>query len=539
MASSSSFLSEEQLQCSICLDVFTDPVSTSCGHNFCMGCIKEYWDNCSQTQCPVCKQLFPKRPELCINTFISELAREFKKKYSSISKRPDFALGSCDACTDRAVKSCLDCGLSFCKTHLEPHMVTPKLKKHKLMDPVENLEDYICKKHERPLQFFCRDDQTCVCQFCTESNHKDHNTVPVEEECGKKKSHLMKTQMKMQQKIQDRLRKIQEIKDQVAVRKKSTEEEISASVEIFTALLRSIERSQAELLEVMEEEQRAAERQAEGLVKDLQQEITELQRRNSELEKISHTEDHLHLLQIYPTLCRPPHTKNWADVSIHPPLSVETMIRSVSELETSFRKQMEKFTALQLNKVRRHAVDVTLDPDSAHPNLILSADGKQVRHGDKRQNLPDNPERFSYFVCALGKEGFSSGRFYYEVGVGGKPQWDLGVARESINRKEFTLSPEDGNWTVILRNGNEYKAYAGPPVLLSLSKKPQKVGVFVDYEEGLVSFYDVENSSHIYSFICQTFYEKLYPYFCPCLNDGGENSAPLIISPAEHHVLQE
>uniref|UniRef100_A0AAY4A047 E3 ubiquitin-protein ligase TRIM39-like n=1 Tax=Denticeps clupeoides TaxID=299321 RepID=A0AAY4A047_9TELE len=518
MASSSSYLSEEQLQCSICLDVFTDPVSTPCGHNFCMGCINEYWDNCSQTQCPLCKEIYLQRPELRVNTFISELAAQFRKlapeKFSSVTELHSETAVSCDACTDQAVKSCLDCGLSFCKTHLEPHMVTPKLKKHKLMDPVENLEDYICKKHERPLQFFCRDDQTCVCQFCTELNHKDHNTVPVEEECGEKKSHLMKMQMKMQQMIQDRLRKIQEIKDQVAVRK------ISASVEMFTALLRSIERSQAGLLEVMEEEQRAAERQAEGLVKDLH-----------ELEKISHIEDHLQLLQIYPTLCSPPHTKNWADVSIHPPLSVETVRRSISKLETLFRKQMEKIPAL---------LDVTLDPDSAHPNLILSADGKQVRHGDKRQNLPDNPERFDSCVSVLGKKGFSSGRFYYKVEVRGKTNWDLGVARESINRKgDITETPQNGYWTVCLRNGNEYSACAGPPVLLYLSKKPQNLGVFVDYEEGLVSFYDVENSSHIYSFICQTFSEKLYPYFSPGLNDGGENSAPLIISPAEHHVLQE
>uniref|UniRef100_A0AAY4A2N7 B30.2/SPRY domain-containing protein n=1 Tax=Denticeps clupeoides TaxID=299321 RepID=A0AAY4A2N7_9TELE len=185
-------------------------------------------------------------------------------------------------------------------------------------------------------------------------------------------------------------------------------------------------------------------------------------------------------------------------------------------------------------------LDVTLDPDSAHPNLILSADGKQVRHGDKRQNLPDNPERFGYCVCVLGKEGFSSGRFYYEVEVGGKPEWDLGVARVSINRKgKIILTPQNGYWTVWLRNGNKYSACSDSPVLLSLSKKPQKVGVFVDYEEGLVSFYDVENSSHIYSFTGQTFSEKLYPLFSPCLNTGGENSAPLIISPAEHHVLQE
>ncbi|KAL0190171.1 hypothetical protein M9458_012869, partial [Cirrhinus mrigala] len=145
--------------------------------------------------------------------------------------------------------------------------------------------------------------------------------------------------------------------------------------------------------------------------------------------------------------------------------------------------------------------DVTLDPDTAHPRLILSDDGKQVRCGDIRQKLTDKPERFDYCVDVLGKEGFSSGKFYFEVQVKGKTEWDLGVARESINRKgTIKRSPSNGQWIVWLRNGNEYKACDDPRVSLSLRVKPQRVGVFVDYEESLVSFYDVESSSHIYSY---------------------------------------
>ncbi len=182
-------------------------------------------------------------------------------------------------------------------------------------------------------------------------------------------------------------------------------------------------------------------------------------------------------------------------------------------------------------------MDVTLDPDTANPYLILSDDGKQVRCGDIRQKLPDKPERFDYYPDILGKQGFSSGRFYCEVQVMGKTDWDLGVARESINRKgKITASPSNGYWTLILRNGNEYIACAGPSVSLSLRVKLQRVGVLVDYEEGLVSFYDVESSSHIYSFTGQSFTEKLYPYFCPCNNDGGKNSRPLIITPVNYYT---
>ncbi|KAI5086090.1 zinc finger protein RFP, partial [Silurus meridionalis] len=178
------------------------------------------------------------------------------------------------------------------------------------------------------------------------------------------------------------------------------------------------------------------------------------------------------------------------------------------------------------------SVDVILDPDSANPFLILSDDGKQVTHGDERQNLPDTPQRFTYYPDVVGKESFSSGRFYYEVQVRGKTEWDLGVVRENINRKgEIAARPQNGFWTVWLRNENQYKARAGPSVPLTVREKVEKVGVFVDYEEGLVSFYDVNSRSHIYSFTGQTFTEKLYPYFSPCNNNGGKNSAPLIITP--------
>ncbi|XP_017327994.1 E3 ubiquitin-protein ligase TRIM39 [Ictalurus punctatus] len=535
---SSSLLSEEQLQCSICLDVFTDPVTTPCGHNFCKSCLTQCWEKSQHCHCPLCKEKFSKRPELKINTTLREVADHFKKKSG-----PDKPEVLCDACTGeklKALKSCLDCGLTFCKTHLEPHNHVSKLKKHKLINPVENLEDYICQKHERALELFCRDDQTCVCKFCTETDHKNHNTVPIEEESRERKTQLGKTQTDVQQMIQDRLKKIQEIKHSAELSKRSTEKEKADSVEVFTALIRSIERSQAELLEVMEEKQKAAERQAEGLIKELEQEITVLKRRDTELEQLSHTEEHLHLLQIYSSMCSPPHTKNWTEISINTDLSGDTVRTALSQLQKTLNKKLTKTlndklketVSTDLKRIQQYAVDVTLDPDTAHPKLILSADGKQVTHGDTRQDLPDTPQRFNYCVMVLGNQSFSSGRFYYEVQVRGKTDWTLGVMRENINRKgNITLTPQNGFWTVWLRNENQYKALAGPPVPLTLREKVEKVGVFVDYEEGLVSFYDVKSNSHIYSFTGQSFTEKLYPFFSPYLNEGGKNSAPLIISP--------
>ncbi|XP_047677027.1 E3 ubiquitin-protein ligase TRIM47-like isoform X1 [Tachysurus fulvidraco] len=335
----------DQLLCPICVDVLTDPVTTPCGHNFCNSCLTQCWDKNQHCHCPLCNQIFTKRPELKINTTLREVADHFKKK--SGSDKPEVL---CDACSGeklKALKSCLDCGLSFCKIHLEPHYHVPTLKKHKLINPVENLEANICKKHERALELFCRDDQKCVCQFCIETDHKNHNTIPIEEERRKNKTQLMETQTEVQQMIQDRLKKIEEIKHSVEQSKRSTEKEKADIVEVFTALIRSIERSQAELLEMMEEKQKAAERQAEGLIKELEQEISVLKRRDTELEQLTHTEDHLHLQQIYSSMCSPPHTKNWTEISTD--VGVDTVRTALSQLQQTLN---EKLTKLVTDKLK-------------------------------------------------------------------------------------------------------------------------------------------------------------------------------------------
>ncbi|KAI1891135.1 hypothetical protein AGOR_G00161090 [Albula goreensis] len=188
--------------------------------------------------------------------------------------------------------------------------------------------------------------------------------------------------------------------------------------------------------------------------------------------------------------------------------------------------------------IRVAAVHVTADPDTANPFLRLYNDGKQVGCGDTWQNLPDTPKRFDTVPSVLGKEGFSSGRFYYEVQVGEKNGWALGVAEESINRMgDVILTTRNGFWTVWLSNGTDFKALDDPLAPLPLREKPRTVGVYVDYEEGQVSFYNVEARSHIYSFTGYNFTEKLYPYLSPFNTDNGKNTAPLIISPVNHIAL--
>ncbi|KAM9352533.1 E3 ubiquitin-protein ligase TRIM21-like [Symphorus nematophorus] len=545
MSAASCLLTEDQFLCSICLEVFTDPVTTPCGHNFCKTCITEHWNINVPCQCPSCKKVFYTRPELQVNTFISEMAAQFRqsaqqKASSSSSEQQVGKPGEvpCDVCTGtklKALRSCLVCLVSYCETHLKPHVTASRLKKHQLIDPVENLEGRMCTEHDKLPELFCKTDQMCVCMLCTVLDHKTHDVVPLKEECEGKKAELRKTEAEIQQMIQKRRQKIQEIKHSVELSNDDADREIADGVQVFTALKESVERRQVELIDTIKEKQRKMEKWAEGFIKELEQEISELKKRSTELQQLSRTEDHLHLLQSFPLLNPAPPTKNWTQVSIHPSSYEGTVRRAVNQLEEMLSEQMKKLFEAELKRVQLYAVDVTLDPDTAHPELILSDDGKQVKHSDVKKKLPDNPERFDTCVCVLAKQSFSSGRFYYEVQVKGKTKWDIGVARESINRKgNIPLTPQNGYWTIWLRNENEYAALAGPDVCLSLKSQPEKVGVFVDYEQRLVSFYDVDAAALIYSFTGCSFTEKLHPYFSPYLNNKGENSAPLIISPVNH-----
>ncbi|XP_033985509.1 E3 ubiquitin-protein ligase TRIM39-like [Trematomus bernacchii] len=541
MSSVSCLLSEEQFRCAICLDVFRDPVSTPCGHNFCNTCITAHWDTNNRYICPLCNEGFEKRPFLRVNTLFSEMVGEFRQSAQQKANRKRSQQQSftpvnvpCDFCTGtklKALKSCLVCLASYCETHLEPHLNVSGLKRHQLIDPVENLEDRMCPKHDKPLELFCKTDQTFVCLHCSALDHKMHEFVPLKDEYEDKKVELVKTEANIQEMIQKRRVKIEAIRHSVKCSTENAKMELSEGVQVFNSLNNLLERGLNELYKTIGEKMTTTQKQAEGLIKELEQEISDLKKRNTDVGQVTRSEDHLHVLRSFPLLKAVPPTKDWTKINVHVSSYEKTVEGALIQLEETLNKEMKKLLGeAELKRVQKYAVDVTLDPYTAHPELILSPDRKQVSLGNVKKNLPDNLQRFSHYNFVLGGQSFSSGRFYYEVHVQGKPKWNIGVVRESINRKgEFNMRPQDGYWTICLRNGNEYKALDAPSVLLSLKSQPQKVGVFVDYEEGLVSFYDVDAAALIYSFTGYSFTENLYPILSPCNNDGGNNAAPLII----------
>ncbi|XP_072252507.1 E3 ubiquitin-protein ligase TRIM39-like [Leuresthes tenuis] len=530
MSAGSGHRSDNQFLCSICLDVFTDPVTIPCGHNFCKHCITEHWDVNVSSSCPLCMEDFYRRPLLRVNTFIREMVAEFRREAqqrasSSSSEQQAAKPGEvpCDVCTGtklKALKSCLVCLASYCETHLKPHLTALCLKRHQLMEPVENLEDRMCTQHYKPLELFCKTDQTCVCLLCSVVDHRTHEVVPLREEYEGRKAELMETEAEIKQMMLKRRLKIQEMKDSVKISKNAADREKAEGVQVLTALKESVERGLNEFIKEIEDKQETTEKQAEDFIKDLEQEISELKKRSAEVKQCSRSEDHLHLLRSFSSLKAAPLAKDWTEVSVRPPSYEGTVARAVAQLQETLSEKMKKLLAeVELRRAQQYAVDVTLNPRTAHDDLVLSDGGKRVQHKENR-DLKKNIKKFYHDIFVLGNQSFSSGRFYFEVEVKGNTYWALGLVKESVDRKGLIeMSPQDGCWILWLRKRNS--ALASPSDARS---DPEKVGVFLDHQKGLISFYDVDAAALIRSFTGCRFPEKLYPVFSLYGDDCGSLS---------------
>ncbi|XP_030622296.1 tripartite motif-containing protein 16-like [Chanos chanos] len=536
-----SFSVQESFICPVCLDLLKDPVAIPCGHSYCMNCIKGCWDQDDQRgvySCPQCRQTFTQRPVLSKNITLAELAEKLRKTGLQAASPAVCYAGpgdvECDSCTGRklkAVKSCLVCLASFCETHLQPHYESPTYKKHKLVEASTQLQDRICSQHDKVVEIYCRYDQKLICYLCTMDEHKGHDTVSAAAERTEKQRQLLDTKRKSQQRIQEREKELQELKQAVKSLRISAQTAVEDSERIFTEMIDFIERRRSEVIEQIRLKERAELSVAEDHMKKLEQEISELRKRDTELEQLSLTEDHIHFLQSFQSVSVHSGVKELRSMTVNPVFSFEDVRKSVSEmkrrLEESFHEETVKipekvtkelFFSPAEPKTReefvQYSCQLTLDPNTANKHLHLSEGNREVTLTRIIKSHVQHPDKFDRREQVLCKESLT-GRCYWEFELSG---WvTVAVSYKSITRKgqgEGSLFGYNSqSWSLACLGSRYTFRHNNNDTEIPIVSCSSKIGVYLNHKAGTLSFYSVSDTMTLIHRVQTIFTQPLYAGF--------------------------
>ncbi|XP_038569817.1 tripartite motif-containing protein 16 isoform X2 [Micropterus salmoides] len=539
--------------CPLCMDTLRDPVTIPCGDTYCLECIKIYWDQLDHMglySCPQCRTTFTPRPVLRRNP--PDVKPKPQRQLPELSPFPYMQRESfCDFCIGRrnkAVKSCLVCLAYYCETHVKPHYESSTFRRHKLVDETGHLDRKICPQHEKGLELFCRSDQMCICVLCTVKEHRSHNITSAEEERIEKQKVLLATQSEVQRITQERIKELQELKHNVDILKSCAQRAQAGSDKTFHEMLQAVERWKAEINQMIVTNMQSVVSQAKGYVERLEQEIMELQRRDTELRQIIETEDNIHFLQNFPTLCAPPEAMV-PKVLINPQFSFGEMSKTATEMKEHVddicKKELSKISKtvsetpvyillprngekqlkvpsgvdLQEPKTRkdflRYCCKMSIDPNTVSKELVLSDRNQRVTRKKTIQFYPDHPERFDGFCQALCKEPLTGFRFYWEAEWSG--EFSIGVAYKSISRKgkssHSLLGYNDKSWSLLCSDSGYSAWHNKVDRDLPDAPKATRIGVYLDYAGNTVAFYSISEAMELIHRFKTQFSEPLYAGF--------------------------
>ncbi|KAM6989158.1 tripartite motif-containing protein 16-like [Tautogolabrus adspersus] len=552
MAQRGNQLDRGKICCSICLDLLKDPVTTSCGHSYCTKCIKSHWDTQDEKgvySCPQCREDFIPRPVLRKNTMLADLVEELKKTGLQAAPAVHCYAGSedvaCDVCTGRklkACKSCLQCLASYCGKHLQPHFKVPSFKKHKLVEPSKKLQENVCSRHDEVMKMFCRTDQQSICYLCPVDEHKGHDTVSAAEERSEKQRELEVSRQNIQQRIKYREKDVKLLQQEVEAINGSADKTVGNSEKIFTELIRLMEKRRSDVKQQVRSQQQTEVSRVRELQEKLEQEITELKRRDAELEKLSHTEDLNQFLHNYPSLSPLSESTHSSSIKIRPRRYFEDVTAAVSEVRDKLQDVLrEKWTNISQtvtevdvllpepeNMTRaeflQYSCDITLDPNTAHTRLLLSDENRIVTYMSEDQFYSSHPDRFTDYQQVLSEESLT-GRCYWEV------EWRgtvfVAVAYKNISRAgssgECLFGFNDKSWILFCDNNSYNFLYNNVETPVS-GPQSSRVGVYLDHTAGILSFYSISETMTLLHRVQTTFTQPLHAGLGISYNNFGSTA---------------
>ncbi|XP_038142072.1 tripartite motif-containing protein 16-like [Cyprinodon tularosa] len=531
-------LDQETFSRSICLDLLKDPVAIPCGHSYCMNCINAHWDEEDQKgnhSCPQCRETFTQRPNLKRNTILAVLVEQLKKTGLQAAPADHCFAGpedvACDFCTGRklkAIKSCLVCLASYCEKHLQPHYHVAPLKKHKLVEPSKNLQENICSDHDEVMKIFCRTDQKCICYLCCLDEHKDHDTVSAAAERTERQRELEERRGRIHQRIQDREKDVKLLQQEVEAINHSADKTVEDSEKIFTELIRLIQKRSSDVKQQIRSQQETEVSRVKELQEKLEQEITELKKKEAELKQLLNTEDHNQFLHSYPSLSAPSESTHSSSINIHPLRHFEDVTAAVSELRDKLQDILrETWTNISITitevdvllsdpepKSRagflKYFCKITLDPNTAHTQLLLSEGNRKVTVMQQHQSYSSHPERFTDWWQVLSRESLNR-RCYWEVE--GKGGVRVAVVYKNISRagngNGCKFGWNEKSWALDVSQDG-YK-FGHNNIWTSISAPySSRIGVHLDHSAGILSFYSVSKTMTLLHRVQTTFTQPLH-----------------------------
>ncbi|XP_053147570.1 E3 ubiquitin-protein ligase TRIM7-like [Hemicordylus capensis] len=474
---------QDEATCSVCLDFFTDPVTLDCGHNFCQACIAQCWgEPPTVTACPQCRESFQPR-----------------------NVKPNRQLAN----------------------------MVALLKEFSVQVKQQVGGWRVCGRHQEPLKLFCQDDEAPLCVVCHLSKeHRAHTVVPIQEAAQEYKDQFwsfLELLRKGREKIlackSDAEKESQNLLNQIVAERQKTVAE-------FRQLYQFLKEKETLMLTQIEEVEKETARRRDEYMGKLSKELSSLDKVIQEMEEKCEQSASELLQDVRSTLKRCKEKERFENPVAFPP-TLKCRIWVLCDNSTFLESFMKKFkdnlvSGFQLQEAHKPykkgtrswqldqiQANVTLDPDTVHPGLILTEDRKTVRWGEKLQDLPNNPERFDNGHFVLGCEGFTAGRHCWEVSVKSGMLWAVGVASKSVKRKgTFYWGPKEGIWA-LGKWGRQYQALdSHAEVPLHLNGEPKRIRVTLDCVERQVAFSDVDSAAPIYTCSEASFSgEPLLPFF--------------------------
>ncbi|XP_068094529.1 E3 ubiquitin-protein ligase TRIM11-like [Hyperolius riggenbachi] len=498
----------KELDCSICLSIYTDPVTLRCGHNFCRLCIAQVLDTqegAGVYSCPECRKRFQQRPALQRNITLCNIVGSFRAAQPDQEETGVF----CTYCIHSpvpAVMSCLMCEASLCDNHLRVHSKSPE---HVLCDPTTSLENRKCSVHKKILEYYCLADAACICVSCSlAGDHQGHKVETLDDASKMKKQKLRNDLQELITKTDETEREVQSLQEN----KRKVHKKSSGVTERVTVLFRDLRRQLDDLEErVLREVSRQEEQLSLALADFIQQlEIkkAELSRKMCHIEELCNMTDPLTVLQESHTgdLCdteegdkedRERHDGRDLDVA----LISHTLYTGLSDI----------IAGVTGGCIIQEAADILLDINTANDYLHISDDMKIVSRSDICQNRTETPERFQGCTQVLSRQSFSSGRHYWEVDVSKSEGWRVGMCYPSIDRRgDQSVIGNNKSWCLYGYSNQCYVRHDSEVIRLPDDVSSNRVRIYLDYEAGQLSFYDLcVPIRHLHTFTA-TFTEPLH-----------------------------